>query len=281
MPDIPSFDEYIASLGQLTAWADPTIETPESTDIKAAAASLAALNEVTLGSLAAWAAENPKWTRILGLTVGLSQEKLKNLLKHRLDSSSWAKLAKTRPFDLVTVLDQEYDLLRLVSEQRRSTYEFGDILVARAGTRGNATAGAAAGRQLEDMIEQIARDLSLDYETRTRFVGRHNLDAPCDLVIPSGGNDAVIAVAAKVFGSTGSKLTAAFKEIEDMANVRKPTQFVMAVIDGVGWLSRRADLTRLYRLWANGDIDGMYTVATLDRFQSDLEDFARLRRLLQ
>jgi hypothetical protein len=280
VPDIPSFDEYISSLSQLTTWIDPTLETPDSADIKAAADSLAALDEITLNSVATWASENPPWTRILGLSVGLSQEKLKILLKHRLDSESWVKLARTRPVDLITVLDQEYDMLRLVSEQRRSTYAFGDILVARAGTRGNATAGANAGRKLEDMIEQIAKDLGLSYKTRTRFVGRGGLDAPCDLVIPGGGNEAIIAVAAKVFGSTGSKLTAAFKEIEDMANVRKPTQFVMAVIDGLGWLMRRADLTRLYNLWANGSIDGMYTVATLDRFQSDLEDFARLRRLL-
>lgn len=279
MPKIPTFEEYVASLGQLTVWTDPTIETPESTDIKNAAASLNILDEINVETLAAWAYDHPKWVRILGLAAGLSQEKLKNLLNHRFRSMSWSLLARTQPVDLISVLDEECHLSRLVSEQRFRTYDFGDVLAARAGTRRNAVAGANAGRALEDMIEEIAKDLGLPYELRTRFIGRHNQDGPCDLVIPTG-KKAVIAVAAKAFGSTGSKLTAAFGEIEKMADVRKPSQFIMAVIDGLGWKGRRGDLTRLYNLWVNGDIDGMYTVATLGQFRIDLEEAARRHKLL-
>jgi hypothetical protein len=280
MPEIPSFDEYLSTLGSLTIWQDPTVETDETNNIRAAAASLAALDAITLESVAEWVSQNPKWADMLGLAVGLSGEKLKTLLKSRLDSETASKLAKTDPVSLITVLDDACDLLRLISDQRGRTYEFGDVLIARASARGNAATGAAAGRKLENMIEEIVTDLHLPFEMRTRFVGRHNVSAPCDLVIPAGMSQAVIAVAAKVFGSTGSKQTAAFKEIEDMANVRKPTQVVMAVIEGLGWVRRRKDLMRLYGLWANGDIDGMYTVATLDRFRADLEEFARIRKLL-
>jgi len=42
------------------------------------------------------------------------------------------------------------------------------------------------------------------------------------------------AVAAKGFDSTGSKLTDAVREIEEMADVRQARQFIMAVIDGRG-----------------------------------------------
>ena len=112
-----------------------------------------------------------------------------------------------------------------------------------------------------------------------RFTGRNNRTAPCDLVIPSG-TTAEIAVAAKGFDSTGSKLTDAVREIEEMADVRQARQFIMAVIDGIGWKNRVNDLRRIYSLWERQQIDGMYTLATLDRFRDDLEYAAHLRGLL-
>jgi hypothetical protein len=87
-------------------------------------------------------------------------------------------------------------------------------------------------------------------------------------------------VAAKGFDSTGSKLTDAVREVEEMADVRLPTQFVMIVIDGIGWKSRIGDLRRIYQLWESQQIDGMYTLRSMDAFARDLENAARLRRLL-
>jgi hypothetical protein len=133
---------------------------------------------------------------------------------------------------------------------------------------------------LEDRIEAIAVELGLTYETRTRFKGLFSRTAPCDLAIPAGGAAAQIVVAAKAFDSTGSKLTDAVREVEEMAEVRKGNQTVMAVIDGVGWLSRANDLRKIHTLWSNGEIDGMYTVSTLDRFKADLENGARFKHLI-
>ncbi|WP_444827814.1 hypothetical protein [Actinokineospora sp.] len=166
-----------------------------------------------------------------------------------------------------------------MADQRREQYSFGDILVARAGTRTTAKRAAVSGRKVEDEIETIVSSLGLPCETRTRFIGRNRRDAPCDLAIPNG-TDAQIAVAAKGFDSTGSKLTDAVREVMEMAEVRKPTQFVVAVIDGIDWKSRRADLNRIYQLWRSGQIDGMYTLASLGQFREDIESFARMRRLL-
>ncbi len=64
-----------------------------------------------------------------------------------------------------------------------------------------------------------------------------------------------------------------------MASVRRPHQFVLAVIDGIGWKSRQADLKRIHQLWETDEIDGMYTLASLDQFRIDLENAARLRGL--
>jgi hypothetical protein len=279
VPDIPTFDEYVRSLGRLTAHIDPTSASLGAADIKEAAASLAALPEITEETLTAWAADHPAWVNALGLAVGLSQEKLKNTFKHHFDTSGWVTLARQRPADLIRMLDANFDLVRLVTVQRRRPYDFGDVLVARAGTRQTASSAGASGRKVEDEIEAIAHDLGLPCQTRTRFVGRNNRTAPCDLVIPTGQR-AEIVVAAKGFDSTGSKLTDAVREIEEMADVRQARQFVMALIDGIGWKSRIADLRRIYTLWANHQIDGMYSLANIDLFRDDLEEAARLRGLL-
>ena len=188
-------------------------------------------------------------------------------------------LARTRAVELITWLDEDYDLVRMAETQRDRVYDLGDILVARAGTRVTATRAGISGRHVEDEIETIAEDLGIDYQTRTRFTGRNGQTAPCDLVVPSG-DDAQIVVAAKGFDSTGSKLTDAVREIQEMAEVRRPRQFVMAVIDGIGWKSRQSDLRKIHGLWESHQIDGMYTLASLDQFRDDLEEAARLRGFL-
>lgn len=279
VPDIPTFDEYVSSLGRLTAHIDPTAASPNAAEIKQAAASLEDLDEITEATLTAWAAEHPSWVNVLGLTVGLSQEKLRNTLKHRFDTSGWVLLARERPGDLIGMLEADFDLVRLLTVQRKRPYDFGDVLVARAGTRQTASSAGASGRKVEDEIEAIALDLGLTCQTRTRFTGRNGRTAPCDLVIPTG-DDAEIAVAAKGFDSTGSKLTDAVREIEEMADVRQARQFIMAVIDGIGWKNRISDLKRIYTLWESHQIDGMYSLANLSQFRHDLDQAARLRGLL-
>lgn len=276
---VPTFDQYLGTLGRLTAHIDPTASTPEAEDIKLAARALASIGTPGVANLEAWVRTHPGWVPVLGLTVGLSQERLKNVLRNEFGTSGWLTLAKDRAADLIAWFDRDFDLIRLLRVQQQRQYELGDILVARAGSRVTATQAGISGRKVEDEIEAIADDLGLPYETRTRFTGRSGQTAPCDLVVPDSG-EAQIVVAAKGFDSTGSKLTDAAREIQEMAAVRRPTQFVMAVIDGTGWKSRLADLRRIYRLWADGDIDGMYTLVTLDAFRDDLQEAARLRKLL-
>lgn len=275
----PTFEQYVGSLGRLTATADPTLQTDETRTISEAGDSLDALPEVTAAALAAWVRAHPQWVPALGLAAGLSQEKLRNSLKHRFGTSGWVTLARSTPDELVAHLDAEHDVVALVARQRGRAYTFGDLLVARGGTRSTATAAGASGRRVEDEIEAIAGRLGLPYETRTRFTGRNGRTAPCDLAVPSGAEAAVV-VAAKGFDSTGSKLSDAVREVADMADVRRPHQYVLAVIDGIGWKSRASDLRRLHELWDSDQIDGMYTLATLDRFEEDLRTAARLRGLL-
>ncbi len=268
---IGSFDDYVESLSQLSNPFDPTVPTAESEEIRTVAVGLAGLGVVDRASLAAFILGQADAVPVLGLAVGLTREKLKNVLRHHLGSSGWITLARERPDDVIAMLDENYEVVRLVEEQRGRTYDFGDVLVARAGTRRTATDAGATGRRVEDEIEQVARVLGLPCATRTRFEGRNGQTAPCDLAIPGGGKDALIVVAAKGFDSTGSKLTDAVREVEEMAEKRLPTQFVMAAIDGIGWKSRLNDLRRIYDLRSSNQIDGMYTLEGLGEFRQDLE----------
>lgn len=71
---------------------------------------------------------------------------------------------------------------------------------------------------------------------RGRFVGRNGETGTADVAIP-GFRDCLIAIACKGFDSTGSKLTAAVSEVTEMANVHFARQYLMGVVDGIGWIS--------------------------------------------
>lgn len=278
---VPSFEEYLGTLGRLSAHVDPIPTTPEADRIRRASASLADIGEITAQTLVRWLETHSVDADVLALTVGLTQEKMKNNLRNNFGTAGIVTLARTKPHELIEWLDTEFDLVRSLAAQRHRVYEFGDILVARAGTRVTAKTAGASGRKIEDELEQIAEDLRLNFQTRTRFTGRNGQSAPCDLLVLDDEGRQHIAVAAKGFDSTGSKLTDAVREIEEMASVRLPTQFVMAVIDGIGWKSRKADLQRIHGLWTSHQIDGMYTLATLSDFRRDLTRFATLHDLIR
>lgn len=270
-----TFEEYRDTLAPLTATTVAVGESEQQVVIRQAAAALLELKQIDRSTLGMLIAANPAWVPTLGLVVGLGQERLRNVLRHHFDTSSWLKLARERGTDLITMLDDEYDLTAQLEAQRGQKYGFGDVLVARAGSRQSAGAAIRRGRDVEDVIEAAAKGLGLPYELRTRFTGRNGQSAPCDLAVPAGGGDAKIVCAAKGFDSTGSKLSDAVREIAEMAEVRLPTHFVFAVVDGIGWKSRQADLRRIYELWSSKRIDGLYTVGMIDQFVVDLDAAAK------
>jgi hypothetical protein len=146
---------------------DPATPTAESAAIKAAVDSLAALKSINAATLEQWTRGNPQGVPVLGLTVGLSQEKLKNALKQHIGTTGWVAAARERPSEIVAMLDAEFGLVESLKAQIGRDYSFGDVLVARAGTRVTAVSASTSGRVLEDRIEAIAIELGLTYETRT------------------------------------------------------------------------------------------------------------------
>jgi hypothetical protein len=125
------------------------------------------------------------------------------------------------------------------------------------------------GRELEDAVEEAIKALGLPYVARTRVHGRADLTAPADFAIPDGRH-ALVAVAVKGFDSTGSKLSDAAREIEQMVEAKTPRQYIFAVVDGQGWVRRQGDLRRIYDLWRRHLIDGVYPRGGLVQFETDL-----------
>ena len=238
---------------------------------------LIAAGEPSRDSLAEFVSRHPDSVPVLATVAGLTREMLKNQLRHRLETSSWTKLARTNPRALIELLDEFGLVARLVDQMQRS-WTFADVLLERyLWSQRGASGAIGRGRGVEDRIETVVRQLGVPLQLRTRFIGRGGASAPCDLAVPAGGDRAQVVVAVKGFNSTGSKLSDAVREVEAMAEVRLPKQYVFAVIDGIGWKSRQADLRRIYELWDRRSIDGLYTLSHLDRFEHDLRDaIARL-----
>jgi len=207
----------------------------------------------------------------------LGHEQLKRQLQRLVGTSGWVKLAQEDPERLIVALDEAFGLIEQIRMQREQTWTFADVLLERyVWSRRRASTSVLQGRRLENVIEEVVGSIMADrYAMRTKFVGRSGEEAPCDFAIPDGGTAALIAGAVKGFNSTGSKLSDAVREIERMASVRLPRQFVFAFVDGIGWLGRRADLGRIYDLWDSHAIDGLYSLARIETFRKDLEDAAR------
>lgn len=272
-------EAYLLRLRKLTEHVDPLAGSESADEIRVAAASLERLRSVDVDSLSDWVADHPKDIYTLGLSVGLSQEKLKNLLKAAFDTSSWAKVGREQPRAVVEWLDREFGLLDALQAQAGRAYSWGDVLVARGTSRQTASRAGVAGRLIEDAVEAVVTGFGLPYAMRGRFLGRNGDTGPADLAIPNFTN-AVITVACKGFDSTGSKLTAAVTEVQDMAQVRYAHQYVFAVVDGIGWRSRQGDFRRLYALLEASRIDGLYTLSDLHAFRDDLWDAAVRVKLL-
>jgi hypothetical protein len=268
------FEDFEASIRRVQSRA-PLIETEEHARIREAAATLTDLPTLDRNAVAtllgAERGISQDMLRTLGLAIGLSHERLKNELRAHLSAED-----RRRPERVAAFLDEEFGLIEEIGADRSRGYDWADILIARAGSRGTAGRAITGGRIIEDAIEGVVKALELPYALRTRFQGR-TVEGPCDIAIPEGGAGAEIVCAAKGFDSTGSKLSDAVREISEMASIRKPTQFVLAVIDGIGWHGRRADLRRIYSLYESGQIDGLYTLGMLGQFQEDVDRAATLR----
>lgn len=198
-----TFEEFGETLAPLTS-PEASVAPERELAIHEAIAAVDALPTIDRLELAKLVHEHPEWVPVLGLVMGLSQEQLKNQLRFHAQTSSWRRLAREDADRLIVILDSaDMRIVEQLDRQRKGSYTFADVLIARAGSRERASRAISRGRQLEDLVETVVQRLNVTYEARTRFLGRGGEDAPCDFAIPEGGEFAAIVIAVKGFDSTG------------------------------------------------------------------------------
>jgi hypothetical protein len=271
-----AFGEGLSSLGGESSPGDAGVAGALAREAADVARALEALSEVSRQTLAELIKDHPRWVPFLASCVDLGLEQLKRQLQHRLGSSGWLTLARRNPERIIATLDEGWGLVAAVQTQGLRQWRFADVLVERARwSQRSASRSIVRGRKLENVVEETVQGLGLPYEMRVRFQGKGGRNAPCDFAIPRSGDAASIVGAVKGFDSTGSKLSDAVRELKEIAETRLPRQFVFGFVDGIGWRGRRADLRRIYDLWVNQEIDGLYSLSSLDAFQRDLAAAAR------
>ncbi|HET9592501.1 MAG TPA: DpnII family type II restriction endonuclease, partial [Solirubrobacterales bacterium] len=195
-------------------------------------------------------------------------------------TAGWVILSRERPADLIGALDQDFDLVSRLNEQRDREWTWADVLAHAMAPLQRASSSIRQGRNLEDQVEEVIQRVGLPFVARTRFQGRAGDSAPADFSIPAGGEDALVAVGVKGFDSTGSKLTDARREIEEMVKVKTSNQFIFAIVDGQGWIRRQNDLRQIHALWVRREIDGLFNQHSLPEFEISLRAAGRRVDLL-
>jgi hypothetical protein len=276
---VASFEEFVESLGPLRQPAP--VEEVLTEGERGAVEALQGLLRVDRQGLADIVSRYPEALPLLASCVGLSREQLMGEMRYRLGTAGLKTLARDRSREVIETLDEDFSLVEAVEAQMAKDWTFADVLAERRLWSGRrASSSIATGRSVEDAAEEVLKRLGVRYEMRTTFEGRGGRREPCDFAIPAGGAEAAVVGAAKGFDSTGSKLTDAVREVEAVANAQLPEQFVVAIVDGIGWLRRQADLKRIHDLYRDGRIDGLYTLGQIDRFEADLDAALRSRGLL-
>lgn len=271
---VPTFEDYVATLS--TVAPEIVSKEPEALGLcQRATAAISRLDPLDPMNLAGLIESDPELLPVLATAVGLSQERFKTWLQSTFQTAGWISLGRKRAAEVIKAMDEQFDLIPLLVAQSQRDWTWADVLARGMSSRQRAGSAIAQGRALEDEVESVIELLKLDFRARTRFTGAGGATAPADFAIPAGGEEALITVAVKGFDSTGSKLTDARREIEEMAKVRKPSQYIFAIVDGHGWHRRASDLRRLHQLWESNAIDGLYSRGSLVEFDAALQLAAR------
>lgn len=276
---VPTFEEYLASLSQVSKFRAGGV--PADLDLcQRATKIVGSLEPLDATNLAAAASREPELLPVIAAVAGLSQERFKGWLKASFGTAGWIVLGRERALDVITAMQDQFDILDSLREQSTRDWTWADVLAQVMSPRSRAGSAVQQGRDLEDQVEAAINAVPLPFVARTRFIGTNALSAPADFAIPGGEEEALIAIAVKGFDSTGSKLTDARREIEEMATIRTPGQYIFAVIDGHGWARRQGDLRRIHELWATNRIEGLFNQKSLAELRTALLDAGRRLRLI-
>jgi hypothetical protein len=152
-----------------------------------------------------------------------------------------------------------------------------DILVERLRSgRGSAIQGQKRGRDLENFVEAMVREVfgKDGYKTRCTFTGARGRTAKCDFVIPDKENARII-IEAKGYGATGSKMSDIIGDLDAIIEAKRRDSALLFVTDGTTWMARQSDLRKIVSRQNHGDIMRIYTSKMSVEFIDDLNTLKR------
>jgi hypothetical protein len=148
-----------------------------------------------------------------------------------------------------------------------------DILVERLRSgRGSAIQGQRRGRDLEDFVEAIVKEVfgEKSYEKRCTFTGADNKAAKCDIAIPDRNRPRII-IEVKGYGATGSKMTDIIGDLDAIIDAKRHDTMLLFVTDGTTWRSRQSDLKKIVHRQNQGKIGRIYTMKMRDQLAEELK----------
>lgn len=152
-------------------------------------------------------------------------------------------------------------------------YTWKDIVTERLKSgRGSAIKGQKRGRQLEDFVENIVKQVfNTNYEPRCSFIGQNGHSTEkADFAIPNKENPEII-IEVKGYGATGSKQTDVIGDVNKIIQEKRHDSTFLLFTDGITWKERISDLRKLIKFQNEGYIYKIYTKQMKAEFLEDLK----------
>ncbi|HSX85710.1 MAG TPA: DpnII family type II restriction endonuclease [Cellvibrio sp.] len=207
------------------------------------------------------------------LFLKLSKDELETELTDALGAGGIGVKRFSREPELFADALDALQLREAMAETVNFPAEWSDILVERLrSTRGKAIRGQQRGRNLEDFVEQIVRDIFGvgGYETRCQFTGANGETAKCDFAIPARGQPRIL-IEVKGYGATGSKMTDVIGDLNTIIREKRHDTPLFFFTDGVTWKRRLSDLDKIVKMQNTGQIMRIYTTKMAADFREDLQ----------
>lgn len=208
---------------------------------------------------------------IVRLLLGLSKDAFDAQLKATLGQGGSGVTRYRRDPDTFIQTLIDFGVLDVMALEINRIPHWSDVLVERLRSgRGSAISGQRRGKELEDQVETIVRNVFGDqYTTRCNFVGVKGEFAKCDFAIP-GKNSPYIVIESKGYGATGSKMTDVIGDIEKIIAAKRQDTALLFVTDGIPWRNRLSDLRKIVEYQNQGFITRIYTLTMARQFEVDL-----------
>jgi hypothetical protein len=161
-----------------------------------------------------------------------------------------------------------------------NTYTWKDIIIERlkAG-RGSAIKGQKRGRQLEDFVENIVREVFPKYEARCSFTGLNGISTEkADFAIPTKEHPDIL-IEVKGYGATGSKQTDVIGDVNRIIQEKRHDTTLLIFTDGITWNQRESDFKKLVQFQNHGYIYKIYTKKMMKELLFDLQQLKSEKNL--